>query len=96
MSTYIVSPLLYKPEMEHDTLHELSVAMLRASPVDVSAYEQRSYEVFRALAASLGWPPEGLVDHLKHIPRELVGIATDDPKALDSFENFLVALRGPP
>jgi hypothetical protein len=76
--------------------YELSVAMLRASPVDVAAYEQRSYEVFRALASSLGWPPEGLLDHLKHIPRELVGIAKDDPKALDSFENFLVALRGPP
>ena len=76
--------------------YELSAAMLRASPVDVPAYEQRSYEIFRALAASLGWPPEGLVDHLKNIPRELVGIAKVDPTVLDSFENFLVALRGPP
>lgn len=74
----------------------LSAAMLRASPVDVAAYEQRSYAIFRALAASLGWSPEGLVDHLKNIPRELVGIAKDDPTVLDSFENFLVALRGPP
>jgi hypothetical protein len=36
------------------------------------------------------------VDHLKHIPREVVGIVKDDPKVLDNFETFLVALRGPP
>jgi hypothetical protein len=76
--------------------YELSVAMLREPSVDVAAYEQRSYEIFRALATSLGWHPEGLVDHLKNIPREVVGIVKDDAKVLDSFESFLVALRGPP
>jgi hypothetical protein len=76
--------------------YDLSVAMLREPSVDVAAYEQRSYEIFRALAVSLGWPPEGMVDHLKNIPRELVGIVKEDPKVLDSFESFLVALRGPP
>jgi hypothetical protein len=32
---------------------------------------------------------------LKAIPREMVGIAAADPKVLDSYESFLVALRGP-
>ena len=59
MSTYIVSPFLYKPEIEHDTLHELSVAMLRASPVDVAAYEQRSYEVFRPSQLRSAGRPKG-------------------------------------
>jgi hypothetical protein len=76
--------------------YELSVTMLREPSVDVAAYEQRSYEIFRALAVSLGWQPEGMVEHLKNIPRELVGIVQDDPQVLDSFESFLVALRGPP
>jgi hypothetical protein len=32
---------------------------------------------------------------LKAIPREMVGIVADDPGVLDSYEGFLVALRGP-
>lgn len=87
------------PELfENPNLHafyELSVAMLREPAVDVAAFEQRSYEIFRALAVSLGWHPEGTIEHLKNIPRELVGIVKDDPRVLDSFESFLVALHGP-
>jgi hypothetical protein len=85
---------LQSPQMH--AFYALSVEMLRATPVDVASYEQQSYEIFRALALSLGWNPEGLVDHLKNIPRELVGIVKDDPKVLDSYASFLVALRGPP
>jgi hypothetical protein len=36
-----------------------------------------------------------MIDHLKNIPREMVGIVKQDPQVLDSYENFLVALRGP-
>jgi hypothetical protein len=36
-----------------------------------------------------------MIDHLKAIPREMIAIAEADPKMLDSYENFLVALRGP-
>jgi hypothetical protein len=76
--------------------YALSLEMLRAAPrVDAAAYEQRSYEIFRAFAESLGANPDGMIDHLKAIPREMVGIVKDDPKVLDSYENFLVALRGP-
>ena len=77
--------------------YALSVGMLRAQAgrVDTGAYEQRSYEIFRAFARSLGADPEGMIDHLKAIPREMVGIVANDPQVLDSYENFLVALRGP-
>ena len=76
--------------------YALSVEMLRAAPiVDAAAYEQRSYTIFRAFAESLGASPDGMIDHLKAIPREMVKIVADDPNVLDSYESFLVALRGP-
>ncbi len=76
--------------------YALSVEMLRAARrVDVAAYEERCYAIFRAFAESLGANPDGMIDHLKAIPREMVGIVRDDPEVLDSYENFLVALRGP-
>ena len=76
--------------------YALSVEMLRAaSRVDAAGYEERSYAIFRAFAASLGADPNGMIDHLKAIPREMVGIVANDPKVLDSYDNFLVALRGP-
>ena len=76
--------------------YALSVEMLRAARrVDATAYEQRSYAIFRAFAESLGANPDGMIDHLKAIPREVVGIVAADPKVLDSYESFLVALRGP-
>ena len=77
--------------------YALSVEMLRAQAgrVDAAAYEARSYAIFRVFAESLGANPDGMVDHLKAIPREMVGIVAADPKVLDSYDNFLVALRGP-
>ncbi len=76
--------------------YALSVEMLRAARrVDAAAYEERSFAIFRAFAASLGANPDGMIDHLKAIPREMVGIVAADPKVLDSYESFLVALRGP-
>ena len=77
--------------------YALSVEMLRANAgrVDAAAYEQKSYAIFRAFARSLGADPDGMIDHLKAIPREMVAIVRDDPTVLDSYESFLVALRGP-
>ena len=43
----------------------------------------------------MGASPEGMVDHLKDIPQQMVGIVKDDPKVLDSYDNFIVALMGP-
>jgi hypothetical protein len=77
--------------------YALSVEMLRAQAgrVDAAAYEQKAYAIFRAFAESLHADPAGMIDHLKAIPREMVSIVAADPKVLDSYENFLVALRGP-
>ena len=77
--------------------YALSVEMLRAARrVDADAYELRAYAIFRVFAESLHANPDAMIDHLKAIPREMVGIVKDDPKVLDSYDNFLVALRGPP
>lgn len=76
--------------------YALSVEMLRASTeVDAPEYERKSYAIFRLFAESLGADPDGMIDHLKAIPREMVGIVAADPTVLDSYANFLVALRGP-
>ena len=63
--------------------------------LDRAAYEKRSHEIFRALAVSKGWPPEVMEEHLKAIPGEMIQIATRDPQALASYDNFVVALFGP-
>jgi hypothetical protein len=73
----------------------LTVSAANAGRVDAAAYEQRAYAVFRTFAESLGANPDGMIDHLKAIPREMVSIVAADPKVLDSYDNFLVALRGP-
>jgi hypothetical protein len=77
--------------------YALSVEMLRANRdrIDVAGYEQRSYAIFRAFAESMGADPDAMIDHLKAIPREMVGIVAEDATVLDSYESFLVALRGP-
>jgi hypothetical protein len=90
----------HSPEWEQNPhmveFYALSVEMLRAARrVDAAAYEQRSYAIFHAFAESLGTNPDGMIDHLKAIPREMVGIVAADAKVLDSYESFLVALRGP-
>jgi hypothetical protein len=78
--------------------YDLSVATLRDNPAkaDVEAYEAKSYVIFRALGVSMGGSAEAMQDHLKLIPRQVVQIVKDDPKVLDSFKNFTLALMGPP
>jgi hypothetical protein len=39
--------------------------------------------------------PEGMVDHLKLIPRQVVQIVKEDPHVLDSYDNFVAATFGP-
>ncbi len=77
--------------------YDLTVATLGKGTdgVDFEAYRDRSYAIFRALGVSMGASPDAMVDHLKDIPRQLVGIVKDDPKVLDSYRNFTLALMGP-
>ena len=78
--------------------YDLSVATLRpgAPPLDLKAYEQKSYALFHAFgeARAKGGGP-GMVDHLKLIPAQVVQIVKEDPKVLDSFDTFIDAMVGP-
>jgi hypothetical protein len=66
-----------------------------APPLDVESYRTQSYAIFRAFGKSMGGDPDMMVDHLKDIPGQMVTIVRDDPKVLDSYDNFVVALMGP-
>jgi hypothetical protein len=63
--------------------------------VDVDAYEQKAFAIFRAFAPAMHMTPAGMVDHLKLIPRQVVQIVRDDPHVLDSYDNFVAATFGP-
>jgi hypothetical protein len=66
-----------------------------APKLDFAAYREDAYVIFRAFGVSMGMSAEGMVDHLKDIPAQLVHIVRDDPEVLDSYANFRVALMGP-
>lgn len=63
--------------------------------VDVAAFEAKSFAIFREFGVSKGVGAAAMQDHLKLIPRQIVGIVKEDPKVLDSYDNFILALMGP-
>jgi len=63
--------------------------------VDVDGYEQKSFAIFRDFAPVMHMTPEGMVDHLKLIPRQVVQIVKEDPHVLDNYDNFVAATFGP-
>jgi hypothetical protein len=69
-----------------------------ADKVDFAAYQEKSYAIFRAFGGSTGGKAgeEAMLDHLKDIPRQMVGIVKDDPSVLESYDKFWIALSGPP
>jgi hypothetical protein len=77
--------------------YDTTVAAFAQGPakVDVDAYEQKSFAIFRAFGEAKGVGAAAMQDHLKLIPRQVVGIVKEDPKVLDSYENFILALMGP-
>ncbi|MDB5426353.1 MAG: hypothetical protein JWP28_2526 [Phenylobacterium sp.] len=77
--------------------YETTVAAFAKGPakVDVDAFEQKSFAIFREFGASRGMRPEAMQDHLKLIPRQVVQIVKEDPKVLDSYDNFVAATFGP-
>lgn len=77
--------------------YETTKAAFAAGPakVDADAYEQKSFAIFRDFAPVMHMTPSAMVDHLKLIPRQVVKIATDDPKVLDSYQTFVDATFGP-
>jgi hypothetical protein len=63
--------------------------------VDVDAYEARSFAIFREFARANGVSEAGMIDHLKLIPRQVVGIVKENPAVLQSYDAFWAALVGP-
>jgi len=77
--------------------YTLSVERLgkTAPKLDFADYRDRSYAIFRQLGTSMGWSAEEMVDHLKLIPQQMVDIARENRRVLDSYDTFIVALMGP-
>jgi hypothetical protein len=74
----------------------MTVAMLSpGTKVDVDAYEAKSFGIFREFAKANGVPEAAMLDHLKLIPRQVVGIVKDDPSVLKSYDAFWIAMVGP-
>ena len=65
------------------------------SHVDFPAFEAKSHAIFDAFAVSIGADPKAMQEHLALIPKQVVQIAKEDPKVLDSYDKFIVALMGP-
>jgi hypothetical protein len=78
--------------------YDLTVAEYKAGggKFDADSYEKKSYALFRSYASAHGASPDGLQNHLKAIPRQVVQIVKEDPKVLDSQKAFIEALEGPP
>lgn len=63
--------------------------------IDVDAYEARSFAIFREFARANGKSEEGMIDHLKLIPRQVVEIVKENPAVLKDYDTFWAALAGP-
>ena len=63
--------------------------------IDIDAYESRSFAIFREFARANRMNEEAMIDHLKLIPRQVVGIVKDNPGVLKDYDTFWAALAGP-
>jgi hypothetical protein len=76
--------------------YDLTVATFaNGTDVDVDAYEAKSLAIFREFARANGMSEAGMIDHLKLIPRQMVGIVKEDPAVLKDYDSFWAALAGP-
>jgi hypothetical protein len=80
--------------------YDLSREAFAAGPdkVDLEAYKQKTFAMMRADILKEGGSEkdvEGWIDHVKDIPRQMIGIVKDDPKVLETCEKFSIALSGP-
>ena len=78
-------------------LYDISIGAFAkgVDEVDLPAYQQAFYAIIRAKAFVGGADAEKMIDHIKDIPHQMVGIVKDDPKTLDSYDGFVLALVGP-
>ena len=77
--------------------YALTVAAFADGPkaVDKARYEADAVAIFRDFGRSTGVGADAMADHLKLIPDQVIQIATEDPKVLASYDNFIAALLGP-
>lgn len=74
---------------------ETVATLANGAPVDVDAYEARSFAIFREFARANGADEAAMVDHLKLIPRQVLDIVKEDPTVLRDYDSFWAALAGP-
>jgi len=79
----------------HAYYDETVKTFANGTDIDVDAYEARSFAIFREFARANGASEAGMVDHLKLIPRQVVGIVKENPAVLQSYDAFWAALAGP-
>lgn len=79
----------------HAYYDETVKTFANGTEVDVDAYEARSFAIFREFAHANGWSEAAMIDHLKLIPRQVVGIVKENPAVLQSYDAFWAALVGP-
>lgn len=63
--------------------------------VDTDALDAAFMQIAGDFAEHMGMDPAMMRDHLKLIPGQMVDIVRDDPTVLDSYDNMILALRGP-
>jgi hypothetical protein len=90
-------PKAWAADAHIHAFYDTTVAAFAQGPakVDVDAYEQKSFAIFREFGVAKGVGAAAMQDHLKLIPRQVVGIVKEDPKVLDSYDNFILAIMGP-
>jgi hypothetical protein len=79
----------------HAYYDETVATFKNGTDIDVDAYEARSFAIFREFARANGMNEAAMLDHLKLIPRQVVGIVKENPAVLNSYDAFWAALAGP-
>jgi len=76
--------------------YDLTVATFsNGTDIDVDSYEAKSFAIFREFARANAMSEQGMLDHLKLIPRQVVGIVKENRAVLKDYDAFWAALAGP-
>jgi hypothetical protein len=77
--------------------YDLAVKAFANGPdkVDAARFNQEAMVIFHDFAIARHIDPAKMQDHLKLIPNQIVQIAREDPKVLQSYDAFVVATFGP-
>jgi hypothetical protein len=80
--------------------YELTKAAFAGGPgkVDEATYDKQAMAIFYDFGEKMIGKGGGahMQDHLKLIPGQVAKIVREDPTVLDSYDNFVLAIFGPP